>query len=164
MAASIVLLALPFATGYLVGARPPSERAALVDDITGYHNVYARETRHLVEIAADRQDELLVWMQDRIGSSFTIPDLQAVGLSFAGGRMLVINDRPVGQLMYLARDGAPAALCVTTSTADPKPVQIAAQKGLHYAIWDNDGYTYVVVGAATADRTREIAEFVKKSL
>src|SRR5436305_620637 len=51
IAASLVAV-VTFGAGVLWGGQAPSERADLLEEVAGYHEVYSRETAHLVEVPA----------------------------------------------------------------------------------------------------------------
>ena len=109
LAAGLALFVFGGMGGYLVRDRiaPAGEqvaRAGWLNDIADYHAVYSGQQRHLVEVTADESDHLKQWLGTSIGVAFSIPDLTGFGLTFEGGRLLVANGRPVGQLMYRQGD------------------------------------------------------------
>ena len=71
--------------------------------------------RRLYALKPEPFRELEAWLGARVGLDFRIPDLSARRLAFAGGRMLVVDGKPVAQLMYTDPSGARIALCVTAS-------------------------------------------------
>jgi anti-sigma factor RsiW len=72
VAASVLLASLGFAAGYGIGTRPPSEYDALMDEISEYHGVYARDSSHLVEVPASRTGEIEAWLGEHIGGHLTV--------------------------------------------------------------------------------------------
>lgn len=147
IAAALLLAGLGFLGGWLA-ASPSSDPGGLVDEVAEYHRVFARETKHLVEVPASRSAELLDWLDQRIGRKFAIPDLSRTGWIFAGGRMLVVEGRPVAQLLYTRQGDMPLGVCIARSRdADRRtPVRRDSRDGLETASWQEDGYAYVVVG------------------
>jgi anti-sigma factor RsiW len=135
----------------------------LLDEVIGYHRVYARETTHLVEVPAVQKDELVGWLSDRIGREVVVPDLSAERLKFVGGRMLVANGRPLAQLLYARPGEPPVAVCVTRTSEPPLRLAIEERAGLRLASWNEGGYAYVVVGTVSADRMRRLADRVSAS-
>lgn len=89
-----------------------SEIANLLEEVGEYHSVYASESEHLVEVPASRREHLETWLGNRVKLPLRAPDLSAMKLAFAGGRMLVVNGQPVAQLMYIGESGQRVALCV----------------------------------------------------
>ena len=151
-----------FGGGALWGGWTPDSRAGLLNEVAEYHQIYSRETNHLVEIPAANRVELAQWLAPRIGRAIDAPDLTEAGLTFAGGRMLVIDAKPVAELMYTRADGLPVALCVTAAGVQGANDEIRMdQRGeLRLASWTNGGHVFVVVGEADAAAIRNLAERV----
>jgi anti-sigma factor RsiW len=159
-AAGILFAALGYAAGALNAAETlQAGHAQLLDEITEHHRVFARETAHLVEIGADRQDELVAWLSRRLGRKLAIPDLSTAGITFAGGRMVLANGRPAGQLLYTRPEAPPIGICIAPG-GEMQPRMVEARDGLRLASWNSDGYTYVVVGEMSDAEARGIADSV----
>jgi anti-sigma factor RsiW len=157
-AASIAAAVIGFGGGALWTRQPTTEREDLVAEIANYHPIYARETRHLVEIPATSKDELVTWLGARLDRApFAVPDLAAAGLSFAGGRLLAIDGRPVAQLMYTRANGRPIGVCLTRMDGPPAPLGIERRGALRLASWKDDSFAYVVVGELGDRAIRDIA-------
>lgn len=155
LAAGLALFIFGGAGGYLLNDQiaPTSTvvaSAGWLSDIADYHAVYASQQRHLVEVAANESDHLQKWLGESVGVGFSIPDLSGFGLTFEGGRLLVANGKPVGQLMYRQPDGTVIALCLQSSpdgamTSAPGFKQ-QTLKGFDFISWKADGAAYVVIG------------------
>jgi anti-sigma factor RsiW len=163
VAASITAVVM-FAGGAMWGGRAPSERADLVDEVAGYHQVYSRETTHLVEVPASQSEQLTAWLGERLDHEIKVPDLADAGLHFAGGRMLVINDRPVAELMYTRAHGLPIAVCVTQIEGKPWSMDVEQHGALRVATWAKDAYAYVIVGEIGEEQARDLAWRVKAQI
>jgi anti-sigma factor RsiW len=87
-----------------------------------------------------------------------VPDLSAAGLTYAGGRMLVIDQAPVADFLYARRNGPPIALCVARTGAAASPLAVDERHSLRIAHWSRDGNTYLLVGAMDAATARRIAD------
>jgi anti-sigma factor RsiW len=132
--------------------------------VAQYHEIYAREQRHLVEVSADETPHIEQWLGKRLDDlAFKVPDLSSFGLTFKGARMLVINGAPVAQLVYLPADGRAVALCVIHSKKDDKPLTDSQQDDLNLVDWRMKGYGFVVIGWEKPDELRAIAEASEKS-
>jgi anti-sigma factor RsiW len=136
----------------------------VAEEIASYHQVYARETDHLVEVPASHKAELEAWLGARLKRPLHVPDLTAEGLSFAGGRLLVVDDNPVAQLIYLRPGVAPSALCITFGEAEKQSLHVVEHKGMHLAIWQADSYAYVFVGSFSEEETRALGEKLAKEV
>jgi anti-sigma factor RsiW len=139
------------------GAGAANGRDAMAEEIAAYHLVYSRETKHLVEVAADRRAELEAWFGDRLNRSLRVPDLTGQGLRFEGGRLLALNGQPVAELIYSRDKGAPIAVCVTFAETAEASFEIGHHHGIAVGNWVEGGYTYVVAGALPDDGLRRIA-------
>jgi anti-sigma factor RsiW len=160
IATSLAAVILGFGGGVAWDGRTPSARAELIGEVASYHHYYSRETRHLVEVPADQMDDLTAWLGQHLDRKFEVPDLAAAGLHFAGGRMLVVNDRPVAELMYTRDHGLPIGICVTQMAAEPSPISIEQRGRERLASWITGGYAYVVVGEIDDPTARDIAQHV----
>jgi anti-sigma factor RsiW len=160
IAASLVAAIVGFGGGVTWGGRVPSERAELIAEVASDHQIYSRETKHLVEVPADQVEHLKAWLGQRLDHKLEVPDLATAGLRFAGGRMLVVNDRPVAELMYTRENGLPIGIYVTQMAGDTAPISID-QRGLaRLASWIAGGYAYVVAGEIDAPTAEDIARRV----
>ncbi|MGI9508801.1 MAG: hypothetical protein ACR2QJ_05575 [Geminicoccaceae bacterium] len=115
--------------------------------IAQYHRVYASTARrHLVEVGADELDHIQTWLTRMLGREIIAPDLTGYGVTFAGARLLAINDKPVAQLVYLDADNQPLALCIIPSTGAAKSPTQSANGALNLVDWRDGDYGYAVVG------------------
>ena len=137
---------------------PNPSDAQLRLEVAGNHAIYSRETRHLVEVPAQEVEHLQMWLRNRLHGEFEIPDLAELGLSFAGGRMLVLGAQPAAQLMYTREHGLPVGICVREAvSAASSSASFEARGPLRLASWRKDGYLYVVVGELTDSEIHAIA-------
>jgi anti-sigma factor RsiW len=97
---------------------PLAQHAALA------HATYSPEVRHPVEVGADQEAHLVAWLSKRLGAKVRAPDLEAVGYSLMGGRLLPGADSgagavtPTAQFMYQSRQGTRVTLYVRTGAQD----------------------------------------------
>jgi len=145
------------AVGYGVGSSPPSRYDALVDDISEYHGVFARDPSHLVEVPASHSGELQDWFREQIGRTLVVPDLSKSGFEFAGGRLFVVNGRPVAQLVYTKPGTLPIGICVTALAETPERLRLTHRGDLNLASWREGAYTYVMVGDLPDREMRDLA-------
>ncbi len=173
LAAGLALFVFGGMGGYLVRDRiaPAGEqvaRAGWLTDIADYHAVYSSQQRHLVEVTADESDHLKQWLGTSIGVAFSIPDLTGFGLTFEGGRLLVANGRPVGQLMYRQADGTVIALCLQSSpngdTGSAPVFKEQTIKGFDFVSWKQNGAAYVVVGPGGQPDLEAIADTAAREI
>jgi anti-sigma factor RsiW len=160
VAASLAAVVM-FGGGVMSVGKASSARDGLVGEVAGYHAFYSRETTHLVEVPASQTAQLTAWLGERLDREIRVPDLAEAGLHFAGGSLLVINDRPVAELMYTRAEGLPIAICVSRIDGKPWSMIVEQHGAQRTASWANDGYAYVVVGEVDDATAMDIAWRVK---
>ena len=144
-------------------AAVPPQPPSWIMQVAEYHRVYADEKRHLVEVAAAETPHIESWLGKRLDMALAVPDLTAQGLTFQGARMLVIDGKPVAQLIYTPPDGRALALCIIRSPKEDKPLTPSQQDDLRLVEWRTNGHGFVVVGWEDEARMLAIAEASKKS-
>lgn len=103
-------------------ARPPlgpaaDMGAAMARRAAIAHATYSPEVRHPVEVGADQEAHLLAWLSKRLGAPLRAPQLDEVGYSLVGGRLLPGDTGPVAHFMYQTQKGARITLYVRTDVA-----------------------------------------------
>lgn len=160
IAACLALMAIGGPMLYQQGVTTGAQTAqgpGWIEQVATYHSVYGSEERHLVEVGADERDHIRAWLGNRTGYEGDIPDLTALGLTFAGGRMLVTNDgRPVAQLMYTQADGRPVGLCFVKSAGADAGPSFRQFGEIGVMSWTEGGHGFVVVGWEDQERLAEI--------
>ena len=81
------------------------------------HATYSPEVRHPVEVGADQEAHLMAWLSKRLGAPLRAPQLEEVGYSLVGGRLLPGDTGPVAHFMYQTQKGARITLYVRTDVA-----------------------------------------------
>lgn len=88
------------------------------------HATYSPEVRHPVEVGADQESHLVAWLSKRLGAKVRAPNLESVGYSLVGGRLLPGESGPAGvpvptaQFMYQSKQGTRVTLYVRTEAPD----------------------------------------------
>ena len=165
IAASVLACVIGFGGGMLWnGGHEGNARTALLDEVTEYHQVFARETSHLVEIPANQPDEIRRWLGHRIERRLDIPDLTQAGLAFAGARMQVVDGKPVATLYYNRDRGTPVAICLTQFEGVAESLQVERRNGVRVASWFDGHFAYLLVGDLEAGMARAIAELAAEQM
>ena len=157
-AAAVAACVIGFGGGTVWSNWSLEQHDAVAAEVAEYHAVYSRETTHLVEVPAENADELRHWLGHRLERRLDIPDLTAAGLKFAGGRMLVIDGKPVADILYTRDRGAPVALCIVASDEKAQDVRVEKHGGQRVAMWSDGHYAYFVVGDLDQSLARALAE------
>src|SRR5712664_2443648 len=153
----LVAIVAAFLWAVAFGGRAPAAHAHLIDEVVEYHEIFSRETEHLVEVHADRMEELTTWLGERVGRDIKVPDLTVAGLRFAGGRMLIVSDHPVAVLMYTRDEGLPIAFHVARMHGGDKGISIEQRGAQRVAFWITNGYAYLVAGEMDGPTAEDLA-------
>ena len=179
MAAGLALLVVGVGIGgyathnFLPGSEPEIVEVAMgrgwLAEVADYHRVYAKQTRHLVEVPASEQEHLETWLANVTGVEVTTPDLSAQGWTFEGGRLLVADGKPVAQLMYTDTNGQVIALCYLqggdeTVANGRSDFGSRAFDDVSMVTWKSQSASFVVVGPSTGVDLPEIAEEIATSI
>lgn len=170
IAAAVLVAAGLLSGGYGIGRygpKPPADFGErLLDEVADYHVVYARENEHQVEVPADRQAHVEEWFGAVLHRKLRIPDLSRRGLTFTGGRLLVVDGTPVAQLLYRwpGRQHEPFGLCISFGPSKERDLTSDAREGLQQVLWQRHGYTYVVVGWISQAFLADVAAEVRAEL
>ncbi|MBC7635885.1 MAG: anti-sigma factor [Acetobacteraceae bacterium] len=163
-AAAVMLAVLGYGAGAIWPDLLMSARPRMLSEVAEYHAVYSRETSHLVEVPASQIDHLKAWLGRRIKGTLVIPDFSAAGLTFARGRMVVIDGAPVAELMYTRADGLPIGFCMFWHDATPSPILVERREKQYLATWDDGKHGHIVVGGADRELIHRLATTAKQQI
>jgi len=133
----------------LASNRAASSAAPWVEAAADYQQLYSRET--LVQVRADAEASAAtvaaIRRDDRL--AIQVPDLTADGLEFKRVQRLRFHGRPLVQIVYLPKQGAPIALCVMAeSNKADNPVAGQEIAGMDVVTWRNKELGYALIGSA----------------
>jgi len=122
-AAALTWMALGVAAGWQLHSsfaeRPaPAAVTPIARTAAIAHATYSPEVRHPVEVGADQESHLVAWLSKRLGAKVRAPNLESVGYSLVGGRLLPGETGPVAQFMYQSKQGSRITLYVRTHAPD----------------------------------------------
>lgn len=141
----------------------------LIDNAVVAHNLFVKEKRHAVEVAAAEEQHLVSWLSARIDTQIDAPDLSAEGFSLVGGRLLpagaYLKTGPAAQLMYENASAERVTLYITSALPDKKEVWSFETRGdVEAYYWANNTVTCTVVGDVTEDELRKLGKKVFEQL
>jgi anti-sigma factor RsiW len=93
------------------------------------------------DIASSDRHTVKPWFTSRLPESPQVPDLSAQGFALLGGRVDVINDRPVATIVY--KHAAHTVSLTTLRPGQSVPDQTIA--GYNVRSWSDGNFTYVAV-------------------
>lgn len=131
----------------------------LIDEVAGYHVAYSHLASPLDEVPARKTAQIAAWFGGLLHRPFRVPDLSRAGLVFRGARLLVVDGRPVAQLLYNrpGQPGRPLGLCISAGMPRREALRIVHREGVTLAEWGQGGDTFVLVGWVGANTLTEVA-------
>ena len=134
------------------------------------HLLFAPDLRHPVEFGADQQDSLLLWLSERLGQAMHAPDLQELGYTLVGGRLLPASGLPAAQLMYENPDAARITLYIRARWATPLSgaqegtVSFAGEGGVSMVYWIEGSLAYALIGPMDREQLFGAAKIIQQQL
>ena len=126
------------------------------------HALYAADVNRPVEIWAPEEKRLVSWLTKRLGFAVHAPDLNGIGYSLVGGRLVAGNEKPTALFMYENADKERLSLQVR------KQASGTGETGFHYAVengvgvfyWIDDTCGYAISGNVDRGQLLKIAQIV----
>jgi anti-sigma factor RsiW len=134
------------------------------------HLVFAPDLRHPVEFGADQQDSLLLWLSERLGEALHAPNLQGLGFTLVGGRLLPASGQPAAQLMYENPDAQRVTLYIRAHWATPLSgaqegsVSFAGEGGVSMVYWIEGKLAYALIGSMDREQLFSAAKTIQQQL
>ncbi len=156
LAAAVGLLAGYWAAVSIAAVRKPAVEPWLRSAVA-YHAMYARET--VTDGGTDPRGQLQVLrkaLRERHGLALNPPDLSALGLQFVRAQRLQFEGRTVLQLVYLPPEGAPMALCLMQSPAQPE--RSFTLDGQQAISWQAGNWSHVLIGSLPQAQMRAVRQ------
>jgi anti-sigma factor RsiW len=141
-----------------VGNRPSDDRRSWLAEAAYYQALYTRDT--VADAVVD--DKQALQTVDDInrddGLPISIPDLSREGLSLKQVQRLRFRGKPLVQIVYLPRQGAPIALCVMQDPkADAAPHEQKVD-AMSVVTWRHNKLTYALIGESGEGNLPAIAQ------
>jgi anti-sigma factor RsiW len=165
IAAALALLLIGAGVGWFTSLQMNVPKAMHFADLAiEAHEIYTREQRHAVEVAANDSEHLTSWLSKRIGQKLVIPDLSARGYTFLGGRLLAAGTQPAAQLMYEDQAKRRITIFLTANQAGAESKFIVEEKyGITACYWLDGPLSFVIAGEESRDDMMALAHMVYKS-
>ena len=126
------------------------------------HALYAAEQRRPVEVWANEEKGLVTWLTRRIGVSVNAPDLNPLGFSLVGGRLVAGHARPTALLMYENADKQRLTLQWRRNDpgVDETVFRYAFENGVGVFYWIESDCSYALSGRVDKTQLLAIARVV----
>jgi anti-sigma factor RsiW len=126
------------------------------------HALYAADANRPVEIWATEEQRLVNWLSKRLGFAVHAPDLNSVGFSLVGGRLVAGNEKPGAMFMYENADRQRISLLVRkdSSPSGETAFRYAFEDGVGVFYWIDDACGYAISGRIDRGQLLAIARVV----
>jgi ParB-like chromosome segregation protein Spo0J len=131
-----------------------------------YHAMYVHDTLAHVRPTAQTTAEELRRVSETLGLAIK-PEVLARSelLEFKRAQVLGFEGRPVVQLAFVSRTGAPVALCITrTDSARTDTFRPSTILGMSASTWSKGRYEYLLIGGTDATMIATSAATFEKAL
>jgi anti-sigma factor RsiW len=167
-AAAVVLLGLGGTGGWTlrgISDPPLNGVASLGQEAVQNYAVYVPDHAHPVELRAADTAELVNWASERLGRAITVPDLQASGYRFMGGRVVATPHGPAALFMYDNDHGARLVMLARKMAIDRDTrMQPLSDGGVNGFAWAARGMGYSLVGPTDPQRLHPIADEARRQI
>jgi anti-sigma factor RsiW len=165
LAAALALLVIGASTGWFANLHVNAPKAMQFADLAiEAHELYTRENRHAVEVAANDSEHLTSWLSKRVGQKLVIPDLTARGYTFLGGRLLSAGTQPAAQLMYEDANKRRITIFLTANQGGVETKFLVEEKhGVSACFWLDGPLGFVIAGVTSRDDIMGLANMVYQS-
>lgn len=133
--------------------------AALADEASAAHLVFAADHKRPVEIDAAHADDLNRWLSNRLDHPVAAMDLAQDGYRLMGGRLIATDHGPAALFMYDNDKGTRLSLLIRPmEKADMEaPMQPVKANGVGCYAWARRGMGFSLVGATTDAKLEQVA-------
>jgi anti-sigma factor RsiW len=165
IAAALALLIVGGAAGWFASLQVNAPKGMQFADLAiEAHEIYTRENRHAVEVAANDSEHLTSWLSKRVGHKLIIPDLTARGYTFLGGRLLAAGLQPAAQLMYEDANKRRITIFLTANEGGAETKFVIEEKhGITACYWLDGPLGFVIAGETSRDDIMGLANMVYRS-
>ena len=112
------------------------------------HALYASDVNRPVEIWAPEEKRLVTWLSKRLDYPLHAPDLNSIGYSLVGGRLVAGNERPTALFMYenAAKERLTLQARKQPPGTDETAFRYAVEDGIGVYYWIDDRCAYALSG------------------
>ena len=112
---------------------------------------------HLVDVPSSDQHTVKPWFDGKVDYSPEVKDFASEGFELVGGRLDVVNDRPVSVLVYQRRKHIINLFCWPAAGSEKGATERESRRGYNFISWDAGGMRECAVSDLNPE---ELAEFV----
>ena len=167
LGASAAVALLLIAMFVAISARQQQlQRQQTLSELADLHVATLASANPVDVISTDRHT-VKPWFQGRLPFTFNLPELQSTEITLLGGRVTYLGQAPGAELIFQIRKHQ-ISVFIFQDRAVSRELGSSSQsrKELSFNVetWSHDGLRYFVIGDASSDDIRSLAEMLKKAL
>jgi anti-sigma factor RsiW len=124
------------------------------------YKLYVVEVRHPVEVPGSERAHMTQWLSKRVGYEQNIPDLQSLGLTLVGGRLLPGPTGAAAFYMYEGPSGERFTIYCAKTRVPETSLRYKGGDRVASFYWVDDKAAYVVSGPADRDQLEKISKAI----
>lgn len=164
-AAVLVVGGLAGWTARGVVSPPTSGVGALSREAADNYRVYASDVHRPVEMGSTQKADLVRWVSNRLRSPVAVPDLNAAGYRFIGGRLVTTPHGPAAMFIYDDANGVRLAVMVRPMEREKNTAMIEREdEDLNGVSWATDGLGYSLVAPRSPHALYPLADEVRRQV
>lgn len=162
-AAVIAALAIGWGVGDITGKR---DLETWDQYVAAYHALYVNSTLSGIDQSEQSAVAELELVSQSVGRPVDYSQITDIAsLDYKRAQILGFEGRPLMQLTFLSKVGAPIALCIIRSDGSANSsVRKRQMQGMSSAQWAKDGYEFLLIGGTDEPLISSVAERLSKSL
>jgi anti-sigma factor RsiW len=160
--AAAAVLAAVFGLGWLAAWAwyQPSAEDRLAGQVVANH-VRSLLAQHLLDVASSDKHTVKPWFQGRVPFTFDVHDLSGHGFALAGGRLDLMEGRPVAALVYKRREHVINVFLTPAEGPPDSDVRAVDVRGYHALRWARGGLACWAVSDLNAEELREFVRLLQ---
>jgi len=163
-AAMLLTLGLGAAAGWAArGSQRMGEVTRLGMEAAAAHSVFAGDPTHPIEIGPENRGELVAWIDRKLHSTVSVPDLNEQGYRLIGGRVLSTMIGPAAMLVYDDDQGSRITLFLQPMRSDVAPMQPVSSGAANGYAWIDGHMGYGVISNGDTP-TQGLADRMRRAM
>jgi anti-sigma factor RsiW len=143
------MLAIGFVLASALRTSSPNKDQELISQAISNH-ARSLMVDHLVDVTSSDQHTVRPWFTGKLDYSPPVADLAQAGYALVGGRIDMLDKRPVGAIVY--QHGNHFINIFVWPVAGRKiDFEVQSDRGYHFCAWNQAGLNYFCISAGTAD-------------
>lgn len=160
IAYAAALIVLTFALAWSLFSLSKSKDKDLIAEAISNHS-RSLMVSHLVDCASGDQHTVRPWFNGKLDYSPPVADLIQAGYTLVGGRVDILEQRPVAAIVYQYGKHV-INLFVWPATNRKIDMDVKSQRGYHFCGWNKAGLNFFCISEISADELETFEDAVRE--